>query len=185
MPPEPSSASSGWANTTMARSGTSVTISRFRSWAAVGMTDIQPRRLDAGRALSTRARSGASDFVCTRRERPVIAPVSLGSRGWLAALLRRRRILARGLLAYVTLLVLGTTLHVAHHGMKPGQASACPVLSAADQLPWTPAEPPQVLTRIVGSTPTAPEPAPASSAGRPPRHERDRAPPVPLLAFAL
>jgi hypothetical protein len=115
----------------------------------------------------------------------VIATPALGSRGWLAALLRRRRILARGLVAYVTLLVAGTTLHVAHHGMKPGQASACPVLSAADQLPWTPAEPPQVITRIVGSTPVAPEPAAAGLPGLPPRHERDRAPPALLLTLAV
>jgi hypothetical protein len=118
-------------------------------------------------------------------EHLVIANLSDGPRGWLAALLRRRRTFAGWLLAYVTLLVVGTTLHVAHHGMKPGQASACPVLSAAEQLPWTPAEPPQVITRIVGSTPTVPEPAPISQPGRLPRHERDRAPPRPFLTLAV
>jgi hypothetical protein len=125
-----------------------------------------------------------SDFVYTPRERPVITTPAPGSHGWLAALLRRRRTLARWLLVYVTLLVVGTTLHVAHHGLKPGQASACPVLSAAEQLPWTPAEPPQVIVRIVGSTPAAPEPAPASLPARAPRHERDRAPPDPIPALA-
>jgi hypothetical protein len=123
--------------------------------------------------------------VYTRRERAVIAARAFGSRGWLAALLRRRRTLASWLLAYVTLLVVGTTLHVAHHGMRPGQAAACPVLSAAEQLPWTPAEPPQVIPRIVGSTPVAPEPAVAGLPGSPPRHERDRAPPALILTLAV
>ena len=115
----------------------------------------------------------------------MISTPAPGPRAWLAALLRRRRTLAGWLLAYVTLLIVGTTLHVAHHGMKPGQASACPVLSAAEQLPWTPAEPPQVIVRIVRSTPVAPEPTPVSQPGRPPRHQRDRAPPHSLLILAV
>src|SRR5947209_10196605 len=37
-PPEPISASSGWAKTTMARLGTSVTTSSFRAASSMGMT---------------------------------------------------------------------------------------------------------------------------------------------------
>src|SRR5262245_35465888 len=171
----------------MARSGTSVTISSFRSEVSLGMTVFLPRPRGRSRLpVAWGWRSEASDRVYTPPgERPVIATQDSGPRGSMAALWRRRRTLAGWLLAYVTLVVVGTSLHVAHHGMKPGQAASCPVLSAAEQLPWTPAEPPQVLTRIVGSIPVAPEPAPVSLPARPPRHQRDRAPPDPVLALAV
>ena len=115
--------------------------------------------------------------------RPAVAAPSSARRGWLRALLRRRRLLAVGLLAYVILLVGGTAAHEAHHGTKPGLAPVCPVLSAAEQLPWTPAERPQVVPRLAGWTPAAPTPAPVGQPGRPPGRERDRAPP--LLAPAV
>src|SRR5262249_50818590 len=130
-----------------------------------------------GRASAPADGVPASDFVYTPREPHMISTPAPGPRAWLAALLRRRRALPGRLPAALTPLLVGPTLHVAHHGMKPGQASACPVLSAAEQLPWTPAEPPQVIVRIVRTTPVAPEPTPVSQPARPPRHQRDRAPP--------
>src|SRR5215471_15322463 len=107
------------------------------------------------------------------------------SRGWLRALRRRRRTLTGGLLVYVVLLVAGTAVHGAHHGSRPGLASACPVLSAAEQLPWTPAEAPPVVVRLAGSTPAAPAPVVVRQPGRPPSRERDRAPPRLRLALAI
>jgi len=40
-------------------------------------------------------------------------------------------------------------IHTAHHVVAPGAKSDCPVLSAAQQLPWTTAEIPASWTRAI------------------------------------
>src|SRR5262249_36760143 len=74
----------------------------------------------------SRPETGCPDMGPPAREPLAMATESDPSRGWLTALLRRRRPLGGSLLAYVILLVVGTAVHVAHHGTGVGSASACP-----------------------------------------------------------
>src|SRR5688572_15971150 len=88
-PPEPISASSGWANTTMARSGTSVTISSFRS---VGMRGIlQPSGSAARPDVNRSIRGGA---MSTPRYPGRIVQLGEADRPVVVAL--QERLVARG-----------------------------------------------------------------------------------------
>jgi hypothetical protein len=54
---------------------------------------------------------------------------------------------------------------------------------AAEKLPWTPAEPPPGIARLVGSTPAAPVTTAADPPARQPRAALDRASPPVGRAF--
>src|SRR5262249_19193768 len=69
----PSSASSGWAKTTMARSGTSLTISSFRSVVSVGMPAFYRREPETRRPAAPSG-PGSTPHLTTYRERCLISP---------------------------------------------------------------------------------------------------------------
>jgi hypothetical protein len=89
-----------------------------------------------------------------------------------------RRLMRDAVTLGLVLVLVGIAVHVAHHASNLGQSSECPVLAAAQQCPWTPAETPDVWIALAVAVALAAVVAGPSRSARFPRVDRGRAPPA-------
>jgi hypothetical protein len=87
------------------------------------------------------------------------------------------RLIRGGLAVGLVIVLVGIAIHVAHHATDLGKSSPCPVLAAAQQLPWSPAEAPDVWIVLAVAAAPATVLAESCHPARPPRVDRGRAPP--------
>jgi hypothetical protein len=104
---------------------------------------------------------------------PPAEPARAAATPALAGPRRARAALATALM----LVVLGIVVHTAHHLVAPGQTSDCPVLAAAQHLPWTPAESPLSWAPVLAVAPLVAALARPRPSGRRARLRPGRAPP--------
>jgi hypothetical protein len=88
------------------------------------------------------------------------------------------RLIRAGLAVGLVLVLVGIAVHVAHHATDLGKSSQCPVLAAAQQLPWSQAEAPDVWIALAVAVAPATVLAESCPPVRFPRVDRGRAPPV-------
>ena len=96
--------------------------------------------------------------VVSHRQPQSVGIGSSGARGWLALLLNRRwRPAGRTCVAAgLALIVVGLLLCATHH-LRIGESAKCPLLSALQHSPWTPAAPTtQWLVAVVHVTLVSP-----------------------------
>jgi hypothetical protein len=90
------------------------------------------------------------------------------------------RLIRAGLAVGLAVVFVGIAVHVAHHATDLGKSSQCPVLAAAQQLPWSPAETPELWIPLVVAVGLVTVPAEPRRLIRFPEIDRSRAPPFPL-----
>jgi hypothetical protein len=90
------------------------------------------------------------------------------------------RVIRAALAVGLVLVLVGIAVHVAHHATDLGKSSQCPVLAAAQHLPWSPAETPDVWIALVIALALATALAEPGCPVLRPRIERGRGPPLRL-----